>query len=78
MRRRPVRAHPEAGSGVRLRIEVYEENDPAKGFNAWMREWDLETEPWTFVVGADGKIVERYEGSVSVAELEEALEMLLP
>ncbi|MGH3110750.1 MAG: TlpA family protein disulfide reductase, partial [Gaiellaceae bacterium] len=61
-----------------IHVEVYEGNDPAKGFNTWMAEWNLETEPWTFVVGADGKIVERYEGPVSVAELEEALGALLP
>ena len=61
-----------------IHVEVYEGNDPAKGFNTWMGEWNLETEPWTFVVGADGKIVERYEGPVSVAELEEALGALLP
>jgi Thioredoxin-like domain len=61
-----------------IHVEVYEDNDPAKGFNHWVREWGLETEPWTFVVGADGKIVERYEGAVSVAELEEALNDLLP
>jgi hypothetical protein len=59
-----------------IHVEVYEDNDPAKGFNRWMREWGLETEPWTFVVGADGNIVERYEGAVSVAELEEAMEAL--
>jgi hypothetical protein len=61
-----------------IHVEVYEDNDPAKGFNRWMREWDLETEPWTFVVGRDGRIVERYEGPVSVSELEEALEALVP
>jgi hypothetical protein len=67
------------GENVRfIHVEVYENNDPAKGYNRWMREWDLETEPWTFVVGADGRIVERYEGPVSVAELEEALGALLP
>jgi len=61
-----------------IHVEVYEENDPAKGFNEWMREWSLETEPWTFVVDGDGRIVESYEGPVSVSELEEALEMLIP
>ena len=61
-----------------IHVEVYEDNDPAKGFNRWMREWSLETEPWTFVVGADGKVVDRYEGPVSVAELEAALMALLP
>jgi hypothetical protein len=60
-----------------IHVEVFDDNDPARGYNRWMREWGLETEPWTFVVGADGRIVERYEGPVSVAELEEALEKLL-
>jgi hypothetical protein len=59
-----------------IHLEVYEDNDPAKGFNRFMREWSLETEPWTFVVGADGKIVERFEGAVSVLELEAAIEAL--
>jgi hypothetical protein len=56
-----------------IHVEVYEGNDPAKGYNRWMREWGLETEPWTFLVGTDGKIVERYEGVVSVNELETAV-----
>ena len=65
------------GEDVRfIHVEVYENNDPAQGFNRFMQEWSLETEPWTFVVGADGKIAERFEGAVSVLELEEALEQL--
>ncbi len=65
------------GEDVRfIHVEVYENNDPAQGFNQFMQEWSLETEPWTFVVGADGKIAERFEGAVSVLELEEALEQL--
>jgi hypothetical protein len=56
-----------------IHVEVFEGNDPAQGFNEWMREWNLPTEPWTFLVGADGRIVERFEGTVSVAELEEAV-----
>jgi hypothetical protein len=56
-----------------IHVEVYEDNDPALGYNRWMKEWRLETEPWTFLVGADGRIVERFEGAVSVRELEEAV-----
>jgi len=56
-----------------IHVEVFEGNDPAKGFNRWMQEWKLPTEPWTFLVGADGRIVERFEGTVSVAELEAAV-----
>jgi hypothetical protein len=62
-------------SGVRfIHVEVYEGNDPAAGYNRWMQEWGLVTEPWTFVVGADGKISARFEGLVSVHELERAVE----
>jgi hypothetical protein len=62
------------GSDTRfIHVEVYEGNDPANGFNRWMQEWGLETEPWTFLVDADGKVVERYEGVVSVNELEQAV-----
>jgi hypothetical protein len=62
------------GENVRfVHVEVYEGNDPANGFNEWMQEWNLPTEPWTFLVGANGKIVERFEGTVSVNELEAAV-----
>jgi hypothetical protein len=65
------------GTRVRfIHVEVYEGNDPARGYNRWMQEWGLTTEPWTFVVGADGRIVERFEGTVSVRELEAAVEPL--
>ena len=56
-----------------IHVEVYEGNDPANGYNRWMREWGLETEPWTFAVGQDGLIVERFEGAVSVHELEDVV-----
>jgi hypothetical protein len=57
-----------------IHVEVYEDNDPAKSFNRWMQEWKLPTEPWTFLVGADGRIKARYEGTVSVHELEAAVQ----
>ena len=56
-----------------IHIEVYEGNDPANGYNRWMQEWNLPTEPWTFLVNANGIIVARFEGSVSVEELEAAV-----
>jgi hypothetical protein len=60
-----------------IHVEVFEHNDPAQGYNRWMREWNLPTEPWTFLVGADGKIAARFEGTVSVNELEQAVNELL-
>ena len=66
--------HRLEGENVRfIHVEVYEDNDPAKGYNQWMQEWKLQTEPWTFLVDANGKIVERFEGTVSVNELETAV-----
>ena len=63
-----------ADAGVRfIHVEVYNDNDPAKGVNRWMREWKLPTEPWIFVVGPDGKIAARFEGTVSVNELDAAV-----
>ena len=38
-----------------------------------MQEWNLQTEPWLFVVGGDGKVATRFEGLVSTEELEQAL-----
>jgi len=60
-----------AGSGIRfIHVEIYEDNDPAKGENRWVREWKLPSEPWVFVVGPDGKVRDRFEGTVSVRELD--------
>jgi hypothetical protein len=62
-----------------IHVEVYEDNDPAKGFNQWVKEWKLPTEPWTFLVNGNGTIVDRFEGTVSVNELETAVrEKLIP
>jgi hypothetical protein len=59
-----------AGEPVRfIHVEVYRDNDPAKGVNRWMREWGLPSEPWVFVVGRDGRIKAKFEGSVSLREL---------
>jgi hypothetical protein len=67
-----------AGSDVRfIHVEVYKDNNPAQGFNRWFREWRLPSEPWVFVVGRDGRIKARFEGSVSDAELTSAVRRLL-
>jgi hypothetical protein len=56
-----------------IHVEVYEGNDPALGPNRWFQEWRLAEEPWTFLVGRDGRIKERFAGSFSVAELTAAV-----
>jgi hypothetical protein len=63
-----------ASSSVRfIHVEVFRDNDPAKGYNRWMRQWHLRSEPWTFLVGRDGRVKAKFEGSVSAAELTAAI-----
>jgi len=60
-----------------IHAEVYRNNDPGQGYNRWMREWGLESEPWIFLVGADGRISAKFEGAVSVRELRAAVRRYL-
>ena len=39
-----------------------------------MGEWKLTSEPFTFFMGKDGKVVERFESIFSEAELTRALD----
>jgi hypothetical protein len=57
--------------------EVYVGNDPKKGLRPPLRAFNLRTEPWLFVVGRDGRITARLEGSVGVAAFEQALKTAL-
>jgi hypothetical protein len=67
-----------ARRGVRfIHVEVYTGNDPAKGYNRWMRQWGLRNEPWTFIVGRDGRVKAKFEGSVSEGELAAAVRRTL-
>ncbi len=67
-----------APSGVRfIHVEVFRDNDPHKGYNRWMRQWGLPSEPWTFLVGKDGRVKAKFEGAVSEAELVAAVRKTL-
>lgn len=60
--------------GVRfIHVEIYQDNDPSKGPNPWFRRWKLPSEPWVFVVDSRGVIRAKFEGSVSVGELSDAV-----
>ncbi|MCY4085751.1 MAG: hypothetical protein OXG37_02405 [Actinomycetia bacterium] len=68
-----VRAELE-GTGVRfIHIEIYHENDPARGINEWVQEWRLASEPWTFIVDGAGVIRDRFEGAFSSEELRRSI-----
>jgi hypothetical protein len=60
-----------------IHVEVYEDNDPTRGYNPWMREWHFDTEPWTFVVSRKGRVAARFEGALSARELADAVERVV-
>jgi hypothetical protein len=64
-----------SGDGVTfIQQEIYEDNDPNKGVREQVAEWNLQSEPWTFVIDRSGRIAERFEGAFSVGELQRAVE----
>jgi hypothetical protein len=64
--------------GVRfIHVEVFDRNIPSRGYNRWMKQWNLKGEPWTFLIGRDGRIKAKFMGSVSTRELEIAVRRFL-
>ena len=62
------------GSDIRfIHVEIYKDNDPAKGTNRWVDDWKLPTEPFTFVVDRRGIVRAKLEGAFSARELEAAV-----
>jgi hypothetical protein len=57
--------------------EVYADNRPDGGLRQPLQAFRLRTEPWLFVVGADGKITARLEGSFGLNAFEDALKTAL-
>jgi len=67
----------EVGDGVQfIHMEIYNDNDPNKGLRPQLAPFGLQTEPWTFLIGKDGKIEQRIEGAYGVDELKTAVEKL--
>jgi hypothetical protein len=53
--------------------EIYNENDTSKGFRPQVGAYHLPTEPWIFVIDRAGTVSTRFEGAVSVGELQRAV-----
>jgi hypothetical protein len=56
-----------------IHMEVYNDNDLNKGPRPQMEAFHLPTEPWLFVIDADGVVRTRIEGGFSVQEVESAV-----
>lgn len=57
-----------------IHMEIWKDNDPNKGPRPQVLDYGLQTEPWLFVVDAQGKISSRIEGAFSADELTAAIE----
>lgn len=53
-----------------VHVEVYQYPFEKLQPVAAMQAWGLQSEPWLFIVGKDGKIAGRYEGGITFQELE--------
>jgi hypothetical protein len=62
-----------------VHVEVWANDEDAVGKEpaAAFTEWKLDTEPWTYFIGADGKVKERWLGPVGADELTKAVDALL-
>jgi hypothetical protein len=54
--------------------EVYVDNDPSKGLRPQLRAFGLTSEPWLFVIDADGRVAARLEGAFGIDEFRAAVE----
>jgi hypothetical protein len=61
------------GDVVFIHNEIYNDNNPSKGLRPQLAAYGLETEPWTYVIDRSGKVVQRFEGALSVDELKQAV-----
>jgi hypothetical protein len=57
--------------------EVYVDNDVSKGLREPLRQFNLPSEPWLFIVDKSGKITSRLEGSIGVQQFEDAIKTAL-
>lgn len=59
-----------------IHVEIYETFNPLV-YGPEMEQWGLPSEPWTFVLDAEGRVTQRFGGPVSPRELSAALEPLV-
>lgn len=57
-----------------IHMEVFNDNEIPKGVRPQLRAFNLETEPWAFVVDRNGRITARFEGAFGAEELTRAVE----
>jgi hypothetical protein len=61
-----------------IHMEIWRDNDISKGPRPQVQAYNLESEPWTFLIDRNGIVRDRIEGAFGVSELEEAMRTIVP
>jgi hypothetical protein len=61
-----------------IHMEIWNDNDIAKGPRPQVEAFNLESEPWAFLIDRKGIVRDRIEGAFGVSELEEAMRKIVP
>lgn len=61
-----------------IHMEIWKDNEISKGPRPQVEAFNLETEPWAFLIDKDGVVRDRIEGAFGVSELEEAMAKIVP
>lgn len=66
--------HHEDGDGVIfIHNEIYNDNDINKGYRPQVKAFGLTSEPFAFIIGADGRVSSQLQGPFDEAELQAAI-----
>lgn len=57
-----------------IHMEIYNENDPARGVRPQVRKFHLPTEPFLFTIGRDGVVADAVEGAFGLKLMHEAVD----
>jgi hypothetical protein len=64
----------EGDNVIWIHNEIYKENDVNKGYRPQVKEFGLTSEPFTFVISPQGKVVAQLQGPFVADELEKAIQ----
>lgn len=57
-----------AGRANFIHVEIYKDGKPGDVVAA-VKEWNLPSEPWLFVIDAEGRVADKFEGSFTTEEV---------
>jgi hypothetical protein len=60
-----------------IHMEIYNDNDPAKGVRPQVRRFHLPTEPWLFAINREGVVSAAIEGAVGTELMDKTVERVI-